>query len=189
MGETALSAAPSSNLDMFTMVVLRRRIEAIIREMTSALFRSGRSGVLNTAMDFSCSLTDAQFRSVSVALGLPVHVGAIHLIPAAVVDKFGRDLAPGDCFVNNSGYLGNTHCADFTLRASLPWRRADILLGGAPISATWAVAPPQPRARRVRGGYDAHQRGYADVPVIDICKANIGCRPVLRRLSRRPLGR
>src|SRR5690348_15525557 len=74
MGDTARSGAPSTNLDMFTMVVLRRRIEAIIREMTSALFRSGRSGVLNTAMDFSCSLTDAQFRSVSVALGLPVHV-------------------------------------------------------------------------------------------------------------------
>ena len=75
------------NLDMFTMVVLRRRIEAIIREMINALFKSGRSGVLNTAMDFSCSLTDDRFQSVSVALGLPVHVGAIHLIPKAVVEK------------------------------------------------------------------------------------------------------
>src|SRR5436853_458018 len=50
----------ATNLDMFTMVVLRRRIEAIIREMTNALFRSGRSGVLNTAMDFSSSLTDVR---------------------------------------------------------------------------------------------------------------------------------
>ena len=72
--------AASTNLDMFTMVVLRRRIEAIIREMTNALFRSGRSGVLNTAMDFSCSLTDAQFRSISVALGLT------NLLPIPALD-------------------------------------------------------------------------------------------------------
>src|SRR5690606_22008932 len=96
-------------------IVLRRRFEAIIREMVNALFKSGRSGVLNTAMDFSCSLTDADFRSVSVALGLPVHVGAIELIPQAVKTKFGDTIEPGDCFVNNSAYHGNTHCGDFTL--------------------------------------------------------------------------
>jgi N-methylhydantoinase B len=183
MGDTARSGAPSTNLDMFTMVVLRRRIEAIIREMTSALFRSGRSGVLNTAMDFSCSLTDAQFRSVSVALGLPVHVGAIHLIPAAIVEKFGRDLAPGDCFVNNSGYLGNTHCADFTLCAPVfhdgelmffSVARAHLGDMGFPLPTTY-----NPRARDV---YEEGlmlpcvriQRAFADVPeVIDICRANI----------------
>ena len=49
-------------LDAFTMTVLRRRFEAIIREMVNALFKSGRSGVLNTAMDFSCNLTDAKFQ-------------------------------------------------------------------------------------------------------------------------------
>jgi N-methylhydantoinase B len=54
-------------IDLFTMVVIRRRFEAIIREMINALFKSGRSGVLNTAMDFSCSLTDHQFRSISLA--------------------------------------------------------------------------------------------------------------------------
>ena len=42
-----------SKLDMFTMIILKRRFEAIITEMVNALFRSGRSGVLNTAMDFS----------------------------------------------------------------------------------------------------------------------------------------
>src|SRR5690606_6367847 len=106
---------PTADIDLFTMIVLRRRFEAIIREMVNALFKSGRSGVLNTAMDFSCSLTDANFQSVSVALGLPVHVGAIELIPQAVKKKFGDAIRPGDCFVNNSAYHGNTHCGDFTL--------------------------------------------------------------------------
>lgn len=99
------------------MVILRRCFEAIIREMINALFKTGRSGVLNTAMDFSCSVTDDKFQTISLALGLPIHVGAIDLIPRAIVAKYGDDIHPGDCFVNNSGYLGNTHCADFTVCA------------------------------------------------------------------------
>jgi len=170
-------------IDLFTIVVIRRRFEAIIREMINALFKSGRSGVLNTAMDFSCSLTDDQFRSISLAQGLPVHVGAIDLIPRAVVAKFGSDIRPGDCFVNNSGYLGNTHCADFTVCAPVFFRQKVVFyviarahLGdmGFPTPTTY-----NPTAKDV---YEEGlilpcvriQKNYVDVPeVIDICRANI----------------
>lgn len=170
-------------IDIFTTVVLRRRFEAIIREMVNALFKSGRSGVLNTAMDFSCSLTDADFRSVSVALGLPVHVGAIDLIPRAVAKKHGDTLEPGDCFANNSAYLGNTHCADFTLCVPVFFKgelvfytiaRAHLGDMGFPTPTTY-----NPRA------VDAYEEGLSlpcvrvqrdnrDLDdVIDVCKANI----------------
>src|SRR5882762_763116 len=109
-----------STVDMFTMVVLRRRFEAIIGDMVNALFKSGRSGVLNTAKDFTCGITDDRLQTVSTAVGgLPVHAGALDLIPRAVREKFGDDLHPGDCFANNSGYHGNTHCGDFTLCAPI----------------------------------------------------------------------
>jgi N-methylhydantoinase B len=178
-----VSKPGSTGVDIFTMVVLRRRFEAIIGEMINALFKSGRSGVLNTAMDFSCSLTDARFQSISLAQGLPVHVGAIDLIPRAVAAKFGRDIHPGDCFVNNCGYLGNTHCADFTVCAPVfvdseiafyVIARAHLGDMGFPTPTTYG-----PRSRDV---YEEGlmlpcvriQKDYADVPeVIDICKANI----------------
>lgn len=170
-------------IDLFTMVVLRRRFEAIIREMINALFKSGRSGVLNTAMDFSCSLTDSSFQSISLALGIPVHVGAIDLIPRAVAEKFGSTMRPGDCFVNNSGYLGNTHCADFTVCAPVfvgdeivfyVIARAHLGDMGFPSPTTYS-----PGARDV---YEEGlilpcvriQREYKDVDeVLDICRANI----------------
>jgi N-methylhydantoinase B len=176
------NSAPGG-VDIFTMVILRRRIEGIIGEMINALFKSGRSGVLNTAMDFSCSLTDERFQSISLAQGLPVHVGAIDLIPRAVANKFGDAIRPGDCFVNNSGYMGNTHCADFTVCAPVFvddeiafWVIARAHLGdiGFPTPTTYG-----PRSRDV---YEEGlmlpcvriQRDYQDVPeVIDICKANI----------------
>jgi N-methylhydantoinase B len=105
-------------VDPFTMVILRRRFEAVSQEMVNALYRSGRSGIINTAKDFSCSVTDHKLEAISTAVGLPMHVGAIELAPAAVLANFRRaDLQPGDCFASNSSYHGNTHSADFTLSA------------------------------------------------------------------------
>jgi N-methylhydantoinase B len=177
------SEAATPAIDMFTMVILRRRFEALITDMVNALFRSGRSGVLNTAMDFTCSVTDAKFQTISTAVGLPVHASAIDLIPRAASDKFGDDMHPGDCFANNSGYHGNTHCGDFTLCSPVFFEgklvfytiaRAHLADIGFPTPTTYG-----PRARDV---YEEGlifpcvriQRDGKDIPeVIDMCRANI----------------
>lgn len=170
-------------IDMFTMVVLRRRIEAVIRDMINTLFRTGRSGVLNTAMDFSCSITDDKLHTVSTALGLPVHVGAIQLIPQAVLNKFGSDIQPGDCFANNSGYHGNTHCGDFTLCAPVFFEgeivfhaiaRAHLGDMGFPTPTTYGPLSRDVYEEGLKLPCVRIQRGNKDVQeVIDICQANI----------------
>lgn len=169
--------------DPFLMIVLRRRFEAIIREMTNALFKSGRSGVLNTAMDFSCSLTDAKFQSVSVALGLPVHTGAIDLIPRVVADKFAGRIVEGDCYANNYSYLGNSHCADFTLCAPVfvgdrlcfyAIARAHLADIGFPTPTTYGPMSRDVYQEGLLLPCVRVQRRYEDVEdVLDICKANI----------------
>mgnify|MGYP001489776776 CR=1 FL=1 len=183
MAPGAGKESATCGVDPFTMVVLRRSFEAIIREMVNALLKSGRSGVLNTALDFSCSLTDAKFQSVSVALGLPVHVGAIDLIPRAVAAKHGESLAPGDCYVNNSGYLGNTHCADFTLCAPVfhdgrlvyyTIARAHLGDMGFPIPSTYNPAARDVYEEGLMLPCVRIQSDWQDDPaVIDICTANI----------------
>jgi N-methylhydantoinase B len=168
---------------MFTMLILRRRFEAAILDMVNALFRSGRSGVLNTAMDFSCCITDSKLQTISSALGLPMHVTSIDLIPRAVIEKFGTDIRPGDCFVNNSGYHGNTHCADFTLCAPVfvnselvfySVARAHLGDIGFPTPTTYSPLSRDlyeeglilPCVRIQREGRDVAE-------VVDICRANI----------------
>lgn len=183
MQSNVAGVAGSANIDLFTMVVLRRRFEAIIREMVNALFKSGRSGVLNTAMDFSCSVTDAEFRSVSVALGLPVHVGAIELIPMAVKEKFGDDIRPGDCFVNNSSYHGNTHCGDFTLCVPVfldgevvfyAMARAHLADMGFPTPTTYGPDAADIYQEGLILPCVRIQDDYKDVAeVVDICRHNI----------------
>jgi N-methylhydantoinase B len=170
-------------VDNFLAIVLRRRFEAIIRDMVNALFKSGRSGVLNTAMDFSCSLTGSKFQSVSTAAGLPVHTGAIDLIPRVAANRYGDDMKPGDCFANNDGYLGNTHCADFTLCVPVffggkirfyTMARAHFADMGFPKPTTYAADAYDRFQEGLQLPCVRVQRDYKDVrEVIDICKANI----------------
>lgn len=170
-------------VDNFLMLVLRRRFEAIIREMTYALFKSGRSGVLNTAMDFSCSLTDSKFQTISVALGLATHVGAIELIPRSVAEKHGDALRPGDCFAHNDSYLGNTHCGDFTLCVPVFHKgkvcfytiaRAHFADIGFPIPTTYHSTARDAYEEGLTFPCVRIQRDYQDIPeVLDIAKANI----------------
>ncbi len=168
---------------MFTVIVLRRRFESVVREMSNTLAKTGRSGVLNTALDFSCMVTDSYFQSLSAGQGLPVHTGAIHLIPQAVAEKFGDDIGPGDCFVNNSSYHGNTHCADFTLCSPVYYNgelvfysvaRAHFSDMGFPTPDTYAPLARDYYQEGLMLPCVRIQKAGRDVPeVIDICKANI----------------
>ena len=53
------------------MAVLINRFEGIARKMTNTLYRTGRSGVLNRARDFSCCIVTAQCELLATADSLP----------------------------------------------------------------------------------------------------------------------
>jgi N-methylhydantoinase B len=101
-------------LDGVLLAVLANRFEAIVREMTNTLFRTGRSSVLNMARDFSCSIVSADDQLLAAAEGLQVHVLGAGLQTGSM-RELHPDLAEGDAFLHNDPYLGNTHTADFTL--------------------------------------------------------------------------
>ena len=46
-------------LDGVQLAILNKRFEGVCRKMANTLFRTGRSGVLNTARDFSCCIVTA----------------------------------------------------------------------------------------------------------------------------------
>ncbi|WP_406635131.1 hydantoinase B/oxoprolinase family protein [Amycolatopsis sp. WGS_07] len=96
------------------MAVIANRMDAILREMTNTLLRAGRSAVLSTARDFSCSLVTADNRLLATAEGLPVHIFGSHL-QTQTMSELHDDIAPGDAFLHNDPYSGNTHNADHTI--------------------------------------------------------------------------
>jgi len=101
-------------IDPTLMAVLANRFEAIVREMTNTLFRTGRSSILNMARDFSCAIVTAEDQLLAAAEGLQVHVLGAGLQTASM-RTLHPELREGDAFLHNDPMLGNTHTADHTI--------------------------------------------------------------------------
>lgn len=97
------------------LVIMQKRFEGVTRRMANTLLRTARSGVINTARDFSCALLTADCKLLTAADSYPIHVlGGADLMARAMLDMH-PDIAPGDAFLHNSPYHGNTHAADHTI--------------------------------------------------------------------------
>ena len=102
-------------LDGVQMAILNKRLEGVCRKMANTLFRTGRSGVLNTARDFSCCIVTADNQLLAAAESLPIHVLSGPDLMAAAMQEFHPVLKRGDAFLHNSPYHGCSHPADHTI--------------------------------------------------------------------------
>ena len=121
-----------SEIEPFLLSVLSARLAAIVREMNSTLMKSSRSAVIKNSRDFSCGLLTYDHRLLSVEDCIPIHATALGLTTEPIT-KFFTDIKPGDAFLNNCPYTGNTHHADMTL--CVP-----VFVGDEPIFWTLARA-------------------------------------------------
>jgi N-methylhydantoinase B len=102
-------------VDGVRMAVISNRFDAVVNSMMNTIFRSGRSGVLNSAHDFSCCVLSARHELVMGAESLPIHMmSGPDLIARAVLDEH-RELRRGDAFLHNNPYNGNSHPADHAM--------------------------------------------------------------------------
>ncbi|HRY22950.1 MAG: hydantoinase B/oxoprolinase family protein [Geminicoccaceae bacterium] len=101
--------------DGVRMAMISNRIESIARKMQNTLFRTARSGVLNTAHDFSCVILTADCRLLGSAESLPIHTLIGPDLMCEAVKRHHPTLSAGDCFLHNSPYEGDSHPADHCL--------------------------------------------------------------------------
>jgi N-methylhydantoinase B len=109
--QTPVSTVPEG----VQLVIMQKRFEAVTRKMANTLLRTARSGVINTARDFSCALITADCQLLTAADSYPIHVlGGADLMARAMIE-IHPDLKLGDAFLHNSPYHGNAHAADHTI--------------------------------------------------------------------------
>ncbi|MFM9859457.1 hydantoinase B/oxoprolinase family protein [Pseudoxanthobacter sp. M-2] len=110
--------APSpaaTRFDGVKMAIMQKRFDGVTRKMANTLLRTARSGVINTARDFSCALVTAECELLTAADSYPIHViGGADLMARAMLD-IHPDVKRGDAFLHNSPYHGNSHAADHTI--------------------------------------------------------------------------
>lgn len=102
-------------MDLISLALLNHRFEGVARKMANTLLRTGRSGVLNMARDFSCCIVTAESDLLVANEGLPIHVLSGPDIMARTMSEFSPELKAGDAFLNNSPYHGCSHAADHTI--------------------------------------------------------------------------
>ena len=107
--------AEAATLDGVQLAVLANRFESVVRTMRNTLVRTARSGVLNTAYDFSCCVLSGNDEFLAMAESLPIHLISGPDLMAKVMREFHPELRRGDAFLHNSPYHGNSHAADHSI--------------------------------------------------------------------------
>lgn len=102
-------------MDGASLAVLANRFDGVVRAMTNTLLRTSRSGVVNTARDFSCCVLDSSDQLLAIAESLPIHVLGGPELMSQSMKATNPNMRRGDAFLHNSPYHGNTHPADFTI--------------------------------------------------------------------------
>lgn len=107
-----MTATDNNSVPIVTAVIANR-MDGIVREISNTLLKAARSGVINSARDFSCSIVTSDHQLLSAAEGLPVHIFGSHL-QCENMAKTHPGFREGDAFLHNDPYTGNTHAADHT---------------------------------------------------------------------------
>jgi len=165
------------------MALIANRLQAICREMTNTLQRSGRSSVLSMGRDFSVAIVSADGELLASAESIPVHVLGIELQARAVL-RAHRDIAEGDAFLHNDPYSGNTHHADHAILVPVFYEGVHIFTACAKAhQADAGNAVPTTYSPRARDIYEEGalnfpgvrvQSGFSDnEDIIRICKQRI----------------
>jgi N-methylhydantoinase B len=97
------------------LALMNNRFQGVVRSMMNTLYRTGRSGVLNTAKDFSCCILTAAGELLATAESLPIHVMSGPDLAARWMKHWYPELRRGDAFFHNSPYHGNSHPADHSM--------------------------------------------------------------------------
>ena len=97
------------------LAVLNNRFHAVVSSMMNTIFRSSRSGVLNSAHDFSCCVISADHELIAGAESLPIHMMSGPDLISRAIAAAHPSLRRGDAFLHNSPYNGNSHAADHAL--------------------------------------------------------------------------
>ncbi len=104
-----------SDIDRFTIDVLREAFVAVTDEMFISLQRTSQSPVIYEVLDFAVGLTDADGELVSQGNGIAGFLGPLG---EAARDTLARvpDLAPGDVVATNDPYAGGgSHLSDVAM--------------------------------------------------------------------------
>jgi N-methylhydantoinase B len=132
-----MAVAPRTDIDPFTVEIVKDSLVAIGDEMFVALQRTSKSTIIYEVLDFASGLIDARGQLITQGNGVTGFLGTLTFAVRSTLEKFGAEsLAPGDVVITNDPYSGGgTHLSDVTL--VVPIYYDDELVAFAASKAHW----------------------------------------------------
>jgi N-methylhydantoinase B len=132
-----MAIAPRTDIDPFTVEIVKDSLVAIGDEMFVALQRTSKSTIIYEVLDFASGLIDARGQLITQGNGVTGFLGTLTFAVREVLDKFGLEgLAPGDVLITNDPYSGGgTHLSDVSL--IVPIFYEDELIAFSASKAHW----------------------------------------------------
>ncbi len=112
-----MAAKKGKKLDPATFAVLIGRIDTIVNSTIQIEQHIARSILVGECRDASGSLADREGNLVSISEGILSHCAAAEFAIKTVVKAFEADARPGDLYLFNHPYQGNTHIGDINIVA------------------------------------------------------------------------
>jgi N-methylhydantoinase B len=112
-----MAATPRTDVDPFTVEIVKDSLVAIGDEMFVALQRTSKSTIIYEVLDFATGLIDARGQLITQGNGVTGFLGTLTFAVRSTLEKFGSEgLRPGDVVVTNDPYSGGgTHLSDVSL--------------------------------------------------------------------------
>ena len=101
-----------SHIDPIELELFKHAVFTIADEMAVTVIRTSYSSVVRDNMDFSTAIADHHGHVVAQGLTIAGHLGSIPSALAAVLERYGDAMAPGDLFLLNDPYSGGMHLPD-----------------------------------------------------------------------------
>ena len=99
-------------IDPFEFELFKNGILSVADEMALTVHRTTYSNVLRDNLDYSTAFFDAKGRMVAQGFSLPGHLGSMPTALAAVLNRYGNEIRPGDVFALNDPFDGGMHLPD-----------------------------------------------------------------------------
>jgi len=153
-------------MDALTLMVVKGALEQVADEMDATLFRSSLSTVISEGHDASHGIYDPDTGETLVQgkLGLPVFVETMQAAVAAVIQRFGSSVRPGDTFLFNDPYLGGTHLQDTKVVRPVFRRARPALLRRQRRAPHRHRRPGDGGLQRLRDELEGHTNSYGRNP-------------------------
>ena len=112
-----MAVAARTEIDPFTVEIVKDGLVAIGDEMFVALQRTSKSTIIYEVLDYASGLVDARGQLITQGNGVTLFLGTLTYAVRYAVEKFGLEgLRPGDVVITNDPYTGGgTHLSDVTM--------------------------------------------------------------------------